>query len=124
GGLLEVRGELEEDRPELVAERGRRVGEVAERLVDVTKPGEVRDLLRSLQDVREAGGSGRRPRRERLGVRHPIERRVDLDGGEALDVIREHLRGRQLVGMGRAAPLRTVVAGGPYADVQARLAAR
>src|SRR5262249_58747596 len=82
GCLLEVRGELEEDRPELVAERGCGVGEVAERLGDIAKPGEVRDLLWGLQDVGEAGGSGRGPGRGRLPVRRPIESCVGLDPWE------------------------------------------
>src|SRR5262249_42770231 len=68
--------------------------------------------------VGESGGRGRPPARDRRGVRHPIERRVDLDGGEALDIVREHLRRRQLVRVEGAAPLRVVVPGGPDVGLQ------
>ena len=110
GRLLEVRGELEEQRAELVAEPLGSVTEVAQRLVHVAEPGEVGDPLRSLEDVGEAGGGGRGPARDGLHVRHPVERRV----------VREHLRGRELVGIERPLPLRVVVARGPDVDLQRR----
>src|SRR5262249_56794446 len=83
----------------------------------------VRDALRRLEDVGDPGRRGRAPARDRLGARHPIERRVDLDGREALDVIREHLRRRQLVRVEGAAPLRVVVPGGPDVGLQRSTAA-
>src|SRR5205807_5862935 len=94
---------------ELVAERTRGVAEVAQRLVDAAQPREVRDPLRHLEDVGEARGGGRRPAGDRLLVRHPVERRVDLDRREALHVVREHLRRGKLLGVEGSPPLRVVV---------------
>src|SRR5882724_4534341 len=124
GRLLEVRGELKEQRAELVAERARGGAEVAQRLVDGAEPGEMCDPLRRLEDVREARGGRRGPARDRLLVRHPIERRVDLDGRETLDVVGEHLRGRKLLGVEGPPPLRVVVARRPDVGLQPSTAAR
>src|SRR2546422_4547969 len=56
-------------------------------------------LFRSLQHEGEALGRGRVPGGERLLGRHPVEGCVDLDGREALDVVREHLRRGQVRGI-------------------------
>src|SRR2546426_505490 len=124
GRLPEIGRELEEDRAELVPERAGGVAEVPERLVHVAEPGHVRDPLRRLQDEDEAGRRRVAPRRERPRVRHPVERRVDLDRREALDVPGEHLRGREVGGIERALPLGVVVPGRADAERQPRHASR
>src|ERR1051326_7738067 len=58
--LLEVRRQLEEERPERVAEPAGDVAEGAERLVDVPQGGPVRDALRRLERENEGGGAGGR----------------------------------------------------------------
>src|SRR5207253_8303404 len=123
GRLLEVRGKLKEQGAELVAERTRGVAEVAQRLVDAAQPREVSDPLRRLEDVREARRGCRGPTRDRLLVRHPVERRVDLHRREALHVVGEHLRGRKLLGVEGAPPLRVVVPRGPDVRPQPSTAA-
>src|SRR5262249_36972519 len=61
----------------------------------------------------EAVGSLGIPRGDGPGIRHPIEGVVDLHRREARRVVRQHLRGGELLGVEAAPPLGVVVAGCP-----------
>ena len=115
--LLEVRRKLKQDRTELRPQLARRLEKEAERVVHVPEPRDVSDALRRLEDEREGGRCSSIPARHGLGIRHPIERVVDLDSPEALGVVLEHLRLRQLRRVERPLPFGEVVPGGADADV-------
>src|SRR5437773_722851 len=120
GVLLEIGRELKQERPELRPQLRRRIGEVAERLLDLLEPRVVRDALRHLEHEREAIGRGLHPLPDRLRVRHPIGRVIDADRGEPLGVVAQPLVGRQLLRVEGALPLVEVVAGGT--DVESHVA--
>src|SRR5215471_5108329 len=103
--LLEVRRELEEDRPHPVSERDRDLEEVGDRVARLLQALPVRDLLRSLQGEEEAVRHLLGPLREHLRTRHSVERVVDLDGRELAGVVAEHLRVGQVLRVEAPLPL-------------------
>src|SRR6185503_3816071 len=122
--LLEVRRELEEQRTELPPEEAGRVAEVANGILHLLQALEVRDLLRGLEREGEVIGGGGRPAGHRLGIRQPVEGVVDLDGREALRIVRKHLACRESLWVEGALPLRIVVAGGSDAEARGGEAGR
>ncbi len=88
--------------PEFVEEHGEI--EVGDRI-----GGRVRDSPGCLECERKPGRGLCIPAGDRLGVRHPIERVIDLDGGEPLGVVGEHLGRRELLGVETPPPLRIVI---------------
>lgn len=85
GVELLPRGELPQDRSELVAE-GQYAGgeEVRESLLDVAQPKHVRDVARPFDGEHETGVHGRAPAAVALGSLERIEGAVELDGRKVL----------------------------------------
>src|SRR6266545_3601981 len=114
-------GELPQDRPERAAEL--RGGAEEERDV-LGGPGEpllVRDALGTLQREHERGRDPRAPRRERSRLGHPVEGRVDLDGGEPRRVRGEHARRGEARRIEGALPGGVAVSARPGEDPHAPL---
>src|SRR5262249_23785569 len=89
------------------------IEEIPERIVHVLEPEHVGDALGRLEGEAEAVRSLGIPRGDGLGTRHPIEGVVDLHRREARRVVRQHLRGGELLGVETAPPLWVVIAGCP-----------
>src|SRR5213075_3577055 len=111
--LLEVGRKLKQDRPELRAQRARRLEKEAQVFVDVLEPSDVGDALRGLEDEAERRRRHRIPPRDDLRRRHPIERVVDLHGPKFAGVILQPLGGRELGLVKAPLPFWEVVTGGP-----------
>ena len=111
--LFEVGRELEQQRAELGAERGRRFEELTDAVAALAQPCVVRDPLRRLQRELERIRRRTVPPLEDLLVGRTVERVVDLDGREPGCVIRQHPGGRQVRGIETALPFGIVVAGRP-----------
>ena len=114
GGVRQARGELDEQRPQLVAELGRLGKEAFEDDVHVHQAALVGGELRYLHREPEVCRDGRCPAgvgRRAMGL---VERRVDLDRGEAGCVPGEV---RTLLGEAVAVFLRDRPACAPDADI-------
>src|SRR5262249_43824527 len=74
---------------------------------------------RCLECIGESGCGLLCPRGGRLRRRHAVERRVDLDGPEALPVVGEHLLRGKPFRIKAAAPFREVVARRPDVNLHA-----
>ena len=93
------------ERPDPVQEVGDRVG--AGLRVDA---GQVGDSARGLDDETKLGGDPLGPAGQDPVGGHPVESVVDLDGGEPLGVVVEHLGRLQLLRVEAALPLPVAVA--------------
>ena len=120
--FLEVRRELEEDRPEPRAQRRGDAEEVAELLAAVLEPLDVGDALRGLDHEGEALRHLRRPGVEQGAVRHPVEGVVDLDRGKPLGVEAQHVGVLEVLGVEAALPLLVAVAAGPHPQLHGKRA--
>src|SRR5690606_32651406 len=109
--LLEARWKLEEQRTELRPELRRGLREVTKRIGAVLEPRIVRDALRRLQRQLVARWRLLIPTLKRLLVGHPIVRVIDLDRREALRVIAQHVRRRDLLRVETPFPLGIIVTG-------------
>src|SRR5262249_43551073 len=109
---LEVRGQLEEQHAELRSERGGGPAERPGEVLAALQSRIVRDAPWRLEREGEAVRRAVRPAFEQCLGWHPVEGVVDLDRGEALGIVGEHLARGELLGIERAAPFGVVVAGG------------
>ena len=105
-------GQLEQHGPEPLAQRAGRLAQARQAVGDVGELLLVRDAARALERELEPGGRLGGPLAEHLGRGHPVEGVVDLDGVEALGVVREHLRRGELLGVEAALPGRVAEAAG------------
>ena len=110
--LAEIRRQLEEDRAELGSERRCGPQKVLQEVRAIAQLRDVRDALGGLEGQPEPLRRLAVPAGEDLLVRRAIERVVDLDRLEALGVVRQHLRRRELLRIEAALPFGVVVARG------------
>ena len=110
--VREVRRQLPEERPELVAELEQAGSEeIRERRLGFAQPQHVRDVARSLDGEHEAVWHGVAPTRVALGPLQRIEAAVELDRGELLGRELELTLLRQTLGIEVAAPRSVTPAG-------------
>jgi len=104
---VEVRLELKQDRPQLLAEAERRVDNQVDRLLFDGEPLDVRDVAAALDREHEAGRGLLPPGFEPFSRRLPVERVVELDRVEVLRVEGEVLSCRHLFRIEALAPVGT-----------------
>src|SRR5580658_463050 len=114
--LAQVGRQLKEDRAELRSERSRGLQEILRQVCAVLEPGDVRDALGRFERQFEILRSLALPAGENFLVRRAIKSVVDLDRGQRLRVVRQHLRRRELLRVEAAFPLRVVITGGSNPD--------
>jgi hypothetical protein len=108
--LLRIRRQLEQQRPQLVAERAGHAAKRLDELAAVLQPAVVGDPPRCLQRELVGRRRLRRPPADELLVRHAVEGVVDLNRRKARGVVRQHLRRRKIGGIEVALPFGVVVA--------------
>src|SRR5205823_3900856 len=104
GVEAQVGRQLEEERPELLAEGGGELAEALDELARVAEPELVGDALRGLEREAEAGRRLPGPAGEERRRREALEGVVDLHRTELPRVEPEHLARGEVLGVERPAP--------------------
>ncbi len=103
--LLEIRRQLEQQRPEFFLQNPGHAQKVSRRLVDLFQPFEMRNQLRRLETESKARRHLGRPRLQQGRGRHAVVRVVHFAGGKMLSVVAQHLLGWHFFRVKRPFPL-------------------